>query len=92
MERWSDYEKFIVITDRTGVPLKPDYDGYLRFKEVVSVLELISNNDKSTFIYDGEIYNKPVTRSEAQTALTNIYNCKYSAAIKKVANLISIKL
>ncbi len=92
MERWSDYDKYVVLTDRATVPLKPDFCGYLRFKEVVSVLELISNNDKSTFIYDGEIYNKPVTRSEAQTALTNIYNCKYSAAIKKVANLISLKL
>ena len=88
----SQYEKYICMAHSQTSKLPLSYDGYLRFKEVVSVLELISNNDKSTFIYDGEIYNKPVTRSEAQTALTNIYNCKYSAAIKKVANLISLKL
>tara|TARA_Y100001963_G_C6643788_1_gene382311 strand:- start:292 stop:576 length:285 start_codon:yes stop_codon:yes gene_type:complete len=92
MERWSEYDKYIVISDRANVALKPDYDGYLIFKEVKKVIELLSNNDKSVFVYDGEVHKKPITRSEAQNALDNIYNCKYSPAIKKVANFISLRI
>ena len=92
MEKWSEYDKYVVISDRASVSIKPDYDGYLSFLKVKKIIELISNNDKSVFIYEGEVYKKPITRSEAQNALDNIYNCKYSPAIKKVANFMSLRI
>ena len=92
MEKWSEYEKYIVLTDRATVPLKPDFTGFMIFKTVKKILEIISSSDKSVFLYEGHIYNKPITRTEAQNALDNIYNCKYSPAIKKVANFISLRI
>ena len=57
-----------------------------------ALLEIISNSDKSVFLYEGQIYNKPITRSEAQKALDNIYKCRYDSAIKKIANLMDFKI
>ena len=92
MEKWSEYDKYIVLTDRATVPLKPDFTGFMTFKTVKRILELISNNDKSVFLYEGQIYNKPITRTEAQNALDNIYNCKYNSAIKTIANFLSLRI
>ena len=92
MEKWSEYDKYIVLTDRATVPLKPDFGGFMVFKTIKKILELISNNDKSVFLYEGQIYNKPITRTEAQNALDNIYNCKYNSAIKKIANFMNLKI
>ena len=92
MEKWSEYDKYIVLTDRATVPLKPDFTGFMTFKTVKKILEIISNSDKSVFLYEGQIYNKPITRTEAQNALDNIYNCKYNSAIKKIANFMNLRI
>ena len=92
MEKWSEYDKYIVLTDRATVPLKSNFDGFMVFKTVKKILELISNNDKSVFLYKGQLYNKPITRSEAQNTLDNIYKCKYNSAIKKIANFMDFKI
>ena len=49
MEKWSEDEKYIVLTDRATVPLKPDFGGFMVFRIIKKILELISNNDKSVF-------------------------------------------
>ena len=92
MEKWSEYDKYIVLTDRATVPLKPDFGGFMVFRIIKKILELISNNDKSVFLYEGQLYNKPITRIEAQNALNNIYNCKYNSAIKKIASFMNLKI
>ena len=92
MEKWSEYDKYIVLTDRAIVSLKPDFAGFLVFRIVKKILELISSSDKSVFLYGGQLYNKPITRTEAQNALDNIYNCKYNSAIKKIANFMDLRI
>jgi|TARA_Y100000992_G_C21187637_1_gene453999 hypothetical protein len=92
-EKWSEFEKYIVMCD-TGKKIKTDstYSGFLKFLDVKKILELISNNDKSTFIYSGQVYQKPIKQSEAYKALLDIQSQKYNTDIKKVANFMGISI
>jgi len=92
-EKWSAFEKYIVMCD-DGKTFKTDstYSGFLKFLDVKKILELISNNDKSTFIYDGQVLQKPIKQSEAYKALIDIDSQRYNYNKKKVANFMGVSI
>ena len=84
MRKWTSYEKYIVMSDRSG-KLKPDLRGFGEFVRVKEALMKISNCYTNTYEFENKIYDKKVTSTQAKIALENIEKCIYSTAIKQVA-------
>ena len=91
MRKWTDYEKYIVISDRSG-KLKPDLRGFGEFVRVKEALMKIANCYTSTYQFENNDYNKKITSTQAKLALENIEKCIYSSAIKTVANQIGARI
>jgi len=91
MQKWSDYEKYIVMSDRSG-KLKPDLRGFGEFKRVKEALMKIANCYTNTYQFENNDYNKKVTSTQAKIALENIEKCTYSTSIKIVANQIGARI
>ena len=91
MRKWTDYEKYIVISDRSG-KLKPDLRGFGEFKRVKEALMKIANCYTDTYQFENNDYNKKVTSTQAKFALENIENCIYSPAIRQVATQIGARI
>jgi hypothetical protein len=81
----SQYEKYICMAHSQTSKLPLSYDGYLRFKELMEVLNSIGNSaaDSNQFLYGGEMVTKKVSQTEALTILDNIYNGKWNATTAK---------
>ena len=91
MQKWSDYEKYIVMSDRSG-KLKPDLRGFGEFKRVKEALMKISNCYTNTYQFDNDVYDKKVTSTQAKITLENIEKCIYSPIIKQVATQIGARI
>jgi len=92
----SAYETYICMADET-YKIAGSYEGYLKLKDVIVVLEKIANTspDSVEFYYNKQMRKKKVTQSEALTILDNIYKGKWSATTAKcilVANQMGVNL
>jgi hypothetical protein len=90
MNRWSEYEKYIVMltghnTSVRGVRL--GYQAYLDFKRVKEALIEMSKHD-SNYSYDGDIYSRVITSSRASQILEKLEECKWDDDIRVVAKQI----
>ena len=56
----SQYEKYIIMAHSQTHRLPLSYDGYLRFKELMEVINSISNSssDSKQFLFGGEMLTK----------------------------------
>ena len=91
MRNWSGFEKYIVMTDRSG-KLRPDFTGYNEFKKVREALMKIANCYTNTYQFGIDVYDKKITSTQAKIALENIENCIYSSAIRQVATQIGARI
>jgi hypothetical protein len=88
MSRWSSFDKFIVIADRSD-GLSSGYQAYIEFKRVIAALEEIRKfSNSKIFMFEGDSYEKKITSSKADTILQNLQDCKYNSDIRLVANQI----
>ena len=81
---WSDYAKYLVLSDSSSCKLKGTYLHYLNFKIVVELLNRISYTDKLTYSYDNDIYKRNVDSTEGRSILNNIEACKWNDVTKKI--------
>ena len=74
-----------------SVGFKFGYEYFLKFKQVKKFINQIANKRCNTFTYEGNIYNKRITSSQAQSMLNSIVNsrCDYEA-YRTVANQIKV--
>jgi hypothetical protein len=94
-ENVSDYEKYIVLADRSGGKLGWTWDRFLNFKKVMEIINRIAFSDKSTYSNDGNIYNRKITSSLAKQVVTNVGDAKWNdktSAVLVVANQIGLKI
>ena len=92
---WSDYDKYIVLSDYSDTKLKPTFMHYQDFIIVKNVINSIAFSDKSTYSYGGNIYSRKITMTEAKTILDNINKCKWTAVTSKlliVASQLKLKI
>ena len=71
---------------------KLNYSHFLNFVEVKKFMKQIANVGSDTFNYEGNIYNKKITSSDAQRMLDNLFNynkCDY-VMYRTVANQIKV--
>ena len=84
MKYWSDYDKYIVLSDYSDTKLQPTFMHYQDFIIVKNVINSIAFSDKSTYSYGGNIYSRKITMTEAKTILDNINKCKWTAVTSKL--------
>ena len=92
MRKWSGFEKYIVMSDRSSGKLKCDFSGFGEFKRVKEALMKISNCYTNTYEFENNVYDKKVTSTQAKMALEGIEKCIYSPTIKQVAVQIGARI
>ena len=90
--QYSEYENYIILSDNCD-GFKFGYEYFLKFKEVKKFLSQISNKGSDTFNYEGDIYNKKITSSQAQSMLESISvsRCDYDL-FRTVANQLGLQV
>jgi hypothetical protein len=94
-DRWSDYAKYLVLSDNSGCKLTGTIGHYQDFKTVKEVINNIAFSDKNTYLHNNNIYNRKITSSEGKTILTNIKECIWNEKTEKmilVANQLKLRI
>ena len=94
-ENVSDYEKYIVLADRSNGKLGWTWERFLNFKRVMEIMHRIAFSDKSTYSNDGNIYSRKITSSLAKQAVTNVSDAKWNdktSSVLIIANQIGLKI
>ena len=76
--KWSDYSKYLVLSDKSNSRLKANYESFTNFKKVMEVINSIAHSDKSSYLYEGDIYSRRITSTDAKNILSNIDECKWN--------------
>ena len=96
--RWSDYERYLVLADNAVGRLHGTYMHYQDFKKVVEALNTMAKSQKTNILHEGELVSlqgRKVSPNDANTILTNIYECKWTPVTEKmllVANAMGLKI
>ena len=93
--RWSEYSRYLVLSDKAGHKLRGNYYSYQDYQVVVSVLERLSRSDNNTYTYDDTIYNRKITSTEAMNIITNLEVGKWVKVNEKmlsVANQLGLRI
>ena len=92
MDRWSDYEKYIVMLttyNSTARGVRLGYQAFLAFKKVKEALTKMTNQPGGSYSYEDTIYKQPITSLQAIKILEQIEKCQWDENIRIVANQIN---
>ena len=81
---WSEYSKYLVLADNSKSKLKSDFGSYLKFKKVLDVISNIAYTDKSSYLYEGNIYTRKITSTDAKNILDNVLQCKWTDSTSNI--------
>ena len=93
--QWSDYERYIELSDKSFGKLNGTYSAFLNFKKVMDVVREISKSDKSSYLHDGNIYTRRISSTDAKKILLDVSECRWNhntSEIRIVANQLSLKI
>ena len=82
--KWSEYSRYIALSDNSSMDLKGNYQTFLNFKKVMEIVHSIANSDKSSYLYDGNIYSRKVTTTDAKMIIDNINQYKWNDRTRKM--------
>ncbi len=89
--RYSEFAKYIVMAHNSK--MSPGYEAFLRFKEVIPFVNQIVNKLDDGFLYNGTIYKKKITSSEARSLLDGIFQNRCNkSTLRIVANQLKIRI
>ena len=94
-DKVSDFEKYIVLSDKSNGKLGWTWDRFLNFKRVMEIMHRIAFSDKSTYSNDGNIYSRKITSSLAKQAVNNVSDAKWNdktSSVLIIANQIGLKI
>ena len=95
MKYWSGYAKYLVLSDRSNNKLKSSFMHYQDFIILKNVINSIAFTDKGTYSYDGNIYSRKITSTEAKNILDNINKCIWTDVTSRlliVASQLKLKI
>ena len=87
--KWSEYSNYIVLSDNSSMDLKGNYQTFLNFKKVMEIVINIASSDKSSYLYDGNIYSRKVTTNDAQKIIDNVNRNKWTDSTRKMFTIAS---
>ena len=80
----SDYARYILLADDSRAELKGDYQSFLNFKKVIEVVKNIASSDKSSYLYNGDIYSRKITSDDAKKIIDNVNQCRLTVNTRKL--------
>ena len=87
--KWSDYARYVALSDNSNMDLKGNYQTFLNFKKVMEIVNNIASSDKSSYLYDGDIYSRKITSTDARKIIDNINQCRWTESTKKMSTIAS---
>ena len=93
--QWSDYERYIVLSDKSFGKLNGTYSAFLNFKKVMDVVREISKSDKSSYLHDGNIYTRKITSAEAFKIVKNVTDgiwSEHTCKMKLIASQLKVTI
>ena len=73
-ERWSGFDKFVVMADKHKGYIKSDYPAFLDFTVLKSVMENCGKgHDPTNYYHDGETINLGITKGNMLKALDRMF-------------------
>ena len=82
--QYSEYENYILLCENSR-GFKWGYHHFLNFREVKKFINQIANVASDTFTYEGNIYNKKITSTEAQSMLQSMFHNRCDHSTFKIA-------
>tara|TARA_R100001015_G_C4599156_1_gene154223 strand:- start:190 stop:483 length:294 start_codon:yes stop_codon:yes gene_type:complete len=89
------YAQYLVLADKSNGELRANYANYLNFKKVKEVINNIAFTDKSTYSFEGTIYNRKITSTDAKKIISNIESIIWTdttGMMKFVANQLGLTI
>ena len=73
-ERWSGFDKFVVMADKHNGYVKSDYPAYIDFMVLKSVMENCGKgHDPTNYYHDGDTINLGITKSNMTKAIDKMF-------------------
>lgn len=79
----TDYEKYLILASYES-RLSGGYEGFIAMKEVIQVLETMSQKQQTTYLYNDKFYDSSLTITEVNTILDCWKDGTYRTGLKKV--------
>ena len=86
---YNEYERYLLLADSKTGPLIGNYEGFQNFKEVMQVCETISQNRNTSYLYNDEFKESPITLKDVNTILECWSDGKHRSGLKKVKTFAS---
>lgn len=84
----NEYENYILISDSCKC-MAGNYQGYLRFKELMFTLSSMVSKNSNTFTYQGEMYVSRLTNNEITKIQNSLNFGTYSSELQKLKYMCS---
>jgi hypothetical protein len=89
--QFSEYERYLLMAHKSG--LQATYASFLNFKNVISLMKQVASKTDDTFLYNGTIYKKKITSSEARSLLDGIFRNRCNKrTLRIVASQLKIRI
>lgn len=88
-----EYDKYLILASYSK-KLSGDYSGYVGFRELIEVLEVIAVKQISTYLYNGNHYTSELTMKEINVILDCVKDGKYQSGfdkLKAISNQVGIR-
>ena len=77
-EKWTPYDNYIVLADKSRGKLKSTYANFQNFQKVMEIVKGIANSDKSSYLHEGNIYSRKLTSTDAKKILLDVMECRWT--------------
>ena len=83
-ENRSDYAKYLILSDKSKNRIGTTFESFLNLKKVREIINNIAFSDKSTFSFEGVIYKRKITTSDAKKIMDTINDCRWNTNSEKI--------
>ena len=79
----TDYERYLILASYATV-LSGGYQGYIGIRDVIAVIEQMSQKQQTSYLYNDKFYESSLTITEVNTILDCWKDGTYRTGLKKV--------
>ena len=91
-ERWSGFDKFVVMADKSSGYIKSDYPAYLDFTVLKSVMENCGKgHDPTNYYHDGETINLGITKNNMTKAIDKMFRNVWDNSLDLVVRRLGLR-
>ncbi len=91
-ERWSNFDKFVVMADKHNGYIKSDYPAFLDFSVLKSVMENCGKgHDPTNYYHDGETINLGITKGNMSKAIDKMFRNKWDDSLAIVVRRLGLR-